>query len=85
MTFDTFDPSAPEAETIAWGAGLNLSNPPENFDTPLPDGTTPRQKATQTYRGWYEHRKAKGLPVFPTMEAQAARARLHDRVMGRKL
>lgn len=70
-----FNPAAPEAEQIAWSAGLALSNPPENFDTPLADGRTPRQIATDTYRSYYEHRTGKGLQPFPTIQRQATKQR----------
>jgi hypothetical protein len=73
MTFiNPFDPSAPEAESVAYGAGLNLSDPPADFDTPLPDGTTARQAAEKTFETWHNTRTAKGLPLFPTITAQAA-------------
>lgn len=68
----TFDPSAPESESVAYAAGLNLNAPPEDFDTPLQDGSTARQIAEQTFAAWHDSRTAKGLPLFPTVSAKAA-------------
>ena len=74
MITEIFNPAAPESEQIAWAAGLSLTDPPADFDVALPDGSTARQKATETYKAYFEHRQAKGLEPFPTMKVQAAEA-----------
>lgn len=66
----SFTPFASDSEDVAWNAGVALAKPPEDFDTPLATGQTPRQLATEAYKTWYEHRTAKGLAVFPTAQAK---------------
>ena len=67
----TGDLLAPDAEDKAYSHALLLNNPPENFDTPLPDGTIPRQQSAQFYQAYVEDRRSRGLELFPSHLAAA--------------
>lgn len=65
----TFDPTAPTAEDIAFGAMLTLESPPADLP---PEQVDIVRGTLETYAA---DRRGKGLPLFPNRTAQANSAR----------
>lgn len=71
------DPNAPLAdpEQAAFGSLLTLEANDPALDTPLPDGTIPRQKVRATLETYVTRQRARNLPLFPNLTAEANQKR----------